>query len=315
MTQVQLLLWRLLTHVHTCKFILSYLNNNNNNIQNSNHKKHKQHKPWWKFSDKLEEKWKIMKKAYHKYLHNRSQLMYKIRYIMSYKEFRKEKASSIQKWLKTRNEQIEEKIKNTINVNWKQWKKITKTSHRKPILIHNNNGSIPLNNVQSTNNLASTFSNIFIKHNTNTEPSHENNVHQLVTDNNVINSSNDLLDKRIDINDIIDRCKSCNDKTSTGPDCIPAKLIKAAKYNFHCALFIIFNYSWNAGVIPQDWKDSIIIPIYKNGDKNNGKSYRPISVTSVVVRIFERVLYKRYFNIVIDKINNLQAGFRKIYLL
>jgi hypothetical protein len=136
-------------------------------------------------------------------------------------------------------------------------------------------------------------------------------VNSTVTNDNTINSQNVLTDGLIDINDVIDRCKTCNEKTSTGPDLVHAKLIKSTNHNFHYALYIIFNYSWIHGVLPQDWKDSIIVPIYKNGEKTEGKNYRPISITSVIVRIFERVLYGRYLNLVKDKINNMQAGFRK----
>ena len=46
-------------------------------------------------------------------------------------------------------------------------------------------------------------------------------VNSTVTDDNTINSQNVLTDGLIDINDVIDRCKTCNEKTSTGPDLVP----------------------------------------------------------------------------------------------
>jgi hypothetical protein len=290
--------------------------NNNNNQQKiyKNKNTGKINQPWWKFSNKLEEKWKIMKKSYYKMLHNKTNTHHKIKYIIAYKNFKQEKNSTIQKWITNRNKKIEEKLNQSITVNWKQWKKINKTSHKTPIQIFNTDKSIPINTKQSTNNLASTFEKIFNTHDSDTNNTNnlwENMVNSSVTYDMTINSHNALTDGLIDINDVIDRCKTCNEKTSTGPDLVHAKLIKSTNHNFHYALYIIFNYSWIHGVLPQDWKDSIIVPIYKNGEKTEGKNYRPISITSVIVRIFERVLDGRYLNLVKDKINNMQAGFRK----
>ena len=114
------------------------INNNNNNdmfrINNNNNQQKiyknkntgKINQPWWKFSNKLEEKWKIMKKSYYKMLHNKTNTHHKIKYIIAYKNFKQEKNSAIQKWITNRNKKIEEKLNQSITVNWKQWKKINK---------------------------------------------------------------------------------------------------------------------------------------------------------------------------------------------
>ena len=40
------------------------------------------------------------------------------------------------------------------------------------------------------------------------------------------------------------------------------------------------------------WKLSFIIPLHKKGDTNNKANYRQISITSIMSRVFERILVK-----------------------
>ena len=76
----------------------------------------------------------------------------------------------------------------------------------------------------------------------------------------------------------------------------------------------IFQNVWSSGAMPEIWKQSIIVPILKQGkprtDKNN---YRPIALTSHVAKLMERVILQRlvYFCEKNCIIPHNQAGFRK----
>ena len=55
---------------------------------------------------------------------------------------------------------------------------------------------------------------------------------------------------------------------------------------------MIFQESLNSGFIPEDWRKGVIVPIYKrNGKPTEVASYRPISLTSVVSKLLERILH------------------------
>ena len=57
----------------------------------------------------------------------------------------------------------------------------------------------------------------------------------------------------------------------------------------------LFNTSWKTGLIPSIWKKVIVIPILKAGKpRNKGNSYRPISLTSCMCKLMERMVNKRH---------------------
>jgi hypothetical protein len=74
-------------------------------------------------------------------------------------------------------------------------------------------------------------------------------------------------------------------------------------------LSLIFNESYNSGILPIEWKLSTIVPVFKKGSKSNPSNYRPINLTSPIARLMEKMIseairesYKFYFD-------NNQFGF------
>ena len=59
-------------------------------------------------------------------------------------------------------------------------------------------------------------------------------------------------------------------------------------------LLKIFNASWKNASVPQTWRDATMLPIHKKGkDKTKADSYRPISLTSCVGKLIERLVNNR----------------------
>src|SRR5215510_3445053 len=54
---------------------------------------------------------------------------------------------------------------------------------------------------------------------------------------------------------------------SPGIDQIPAELIKAGGRTLCCAIHKLVISIWKKEELPEEWKESIIVPIYKKGDK------------------------------------------------
>ena len=54
----------------------------------------------------------------------------------------------------------------------------------------------------------------------------------------------------------------------------------------------IFQLSLCSGTLPQDWISAHIVPVHKKNDKSNPSNYRPISLTSIVVKTLERLVHR-----------------------
>ena len=61
-----------------------------------------------------------------------------------------------------------------------------------------------------------------------------------------------------------------------------------------CKLLQIYNYCWEYGVLPQIWREAIMIPILKKGkDPKEANSYRPVNLISCMVKTMERIVNER----------------------
>ena len=69
---------------------------------------------------------------------------------------------------------------------------------------------------------------------------------------------------------------------SLGIDQIPAELIKAGGGKICCAIHKIIISIWNKEEFPEELKESIIVPVYKKGDKTDCTKYRGTSLLSTM---------------------------------
>ena len=100
---------------------------------------------------------------------------------------------------------------------------------------------------------------------------------------------------------------------STGPDMIPALLIKKFKFQFTEILLLIFRKSYHEGKVPSQMKTARIRPIFKSGVKTEPSNYRPVSLTSIIAKMFERII-KQHIESHIDThdiLSECQHGFRR----
>jgi hypothetical protein len=78
-------------------------------------------------------------------------------------------------------------------------------------------------------------------------------------------------------------------------------------YSLYCFNFPI----WNTKKLPDRWKESIIIPIHKKGDKTDCSNYRGISLLSASYKILSNILLSRLSPYVDEIIEDHQCGFRR----
>jgi hypothetical protein len=95
----------------------------------------------------------------------------------------------------------------------------------------------------------------------------------------------------------------------TGSDEIPAELIQAGGETLLPVIHKLINSVRNKEELPDQWKESIFVPIYKKGDKTEGNSYRGISLLSTSYKILSNQISR--LGLYIDEIiGDHQCGFR-----
>ena len=96
-------------------------------------------------------------------------------------------------------------------------------------------------------------------------------------------------------NEIGNIIQSLNENKSTGPNSIPIFILKFLESFFSYWLSLIINLSFEISIFT-DLKIAQITPIYKKGCKLSKINYRPISLLSVLSKIFEKDLYTRMYS-------------------
>ena len=94
---------------------------------------------------------------------------------------------------------------------------------------------------------------------------------------------------------ILECIKQLKSGSACGVDGLPVWFFKTFSEQLAVPLQMIFAESFNSGLLPQEWKISLITPVYKGPkhDSKNPASYRPVSLTCIACRIMEKLL-KQY---------------------
>jgi hypothetical protein len=80
---------------------------------------------------------------------------------------------------------------------------------------------------------------------------------------------------------------------SPGTDQIPAELIHAGGNTLCSEIHKLINCIWNKEELPEQWKESIIVPFCKKGDKMDCSNHRGISLLSTSHKILSNIFLSR----------------------
>jgi len=114
--------------------------------------------------------------------------------------------------------------------------------------------------------------------------------------------------------ELMSAIKTMKGKGAPGPDDIPPSFIKNLGPKALQELLEICNESFLTGEVPTAWKRAIIIPLLKSGKPASQiASFRPISLTSCLMKTLERMVVNRLYYMAETRgwLTSAQAGFRK----
>ena len=81
---------------------------------------------------------------------------------------------------------------------------------------------------------------------------------------------------------------------ASSPGCIPVVVLKNCTLELSYILAEIFNKCLKEFYFPGCWKVSLVVPVFKNvGERSTAKNYRPVSLLSVVSKVFEELVNNR----------------------
>ena len=114
-------------------------------------------------------------------------------------------------------------------------------------------------------------------------------------------------------NGVLKLLLNINEHKATGPDKIPGKILKLCASELTEVLVLLFQASLDQGMVPNDWKNANIVPLFKKGDKSKPENYRPVSLTSITCKLLEHIIHSNVMDH-LDKfeiLNDIQHGFRQ----
>lgn len=93
--------------------------------------------------------------------------------------------------------------------------------------------------------------------------------------------------------EVLKELRSINVNKSCGPDEMHPRVMRELADVLALPLSMIFNSALESGVVPLDWRLANVTPIFKKGNRHQAENYRPVSLTSVVCKIMEKLIRGR----------------------
>jgi hypothetical protein len=124
---------------------------------------------------------------------------------------------------------------------------------------------------------------------------------------------NEISDIVFSMDEVMNYLSHLNIYKSGGPDQIHPKMLKTLSKNsdFILAITNLFNECVASGSIPKVWKTAQVTALHKKGPKWEACNYRPISLTCILCKVFEKVVRNHVMNHFLPFVSDTQHGFLK----
>ena len=162
-------------------------------------------------------------------------------------------------------------------------------------------GSMTKNDSETAELLADAFSSVYVK-----EPEGP-----LTEECYAKNLPIPILDLKIDIKDVQFELSMLDMGKAMGPDNIHPKLLKflSDSVDFVTAVWKLFDKCTVTSSIPSQWKTASVTALFKKGSKKDPLNYRPVSLTCIISKVYEKFVRRHILEHVETKIHTSQHGF------
>ena len=164
---------------------------------------------------------------------------------------------------------------------WKYIKSRTKPRSNISHLINRKTGKLTETEQEQANVLADQFSSVMVK-----EPDGE-----LPDIEDKVLKTSPLSYIHITEEMVLKKLKNLDPSKSPGPDGIHPRVLKEIATAIAPALTELYNNIITSHDIPNDWRTATITAIFKKGIKSDPGNYRPVSLTCIICKILESIIY------------------------
>ena len=293
------------SHIEAYNYLTSeILSSADDSIPKTKGKPHRPAVPWWnKTCNNLR---KITRKCYRWYLSSRSivsKSIYQRAMAKQRNYFKKVKKESWLFYINGINSKTPSRL---------IWKKIRKLSGK---FVPSPTPCLKINNVLLTKpddvaeKLGEHFSEVSSSRNYST---HFQNVKNSKISLNFNSKNCEVYNAKFTLREVKEALSS-SESTSPGEDNILYGMLKHLPESAKSFLLKILNKIWETGIFPPSWKVAIVVPIKKPlKDPHLPTSYRPISLTSCVCKLFEKMVNSRLvWHLENNGLLSVQFGFRR----
>ena len=244
-------------------------------------------------SPELREMIRKKHRTWQRYMETRDQLK-----LRDYKRARNKLKNALRVAKKKHEKDIADSVKSNPKKFWRYVGEKTKKKSQVPDLI-NNEGQRTTSNEEKAELLGSFFSSVMT-----VEP--EGPLPQVEMKKNQYNWGEEITETQIR-----EKLKELNPNKSQGPDKVHPRCLIEIKEQMIKPLQILFNTSLRTMQVPAEWKTAAITPVYKKGNKASCDNYRPVSLTSIVCKLLEKIIRDKIMGYLrkYELLSNKQYGF------
>lgn len=176
---------------------------------------------------------------------------------------------------------------------WARLKRVMPRSHKAQASFPDRDGAPPQSPQQSLNNLAEHLARVSsLAHEPSHDADHERHVKEYLA-NHVLPHSNVREPPSFSLDDVSQACSRFRLNTALGSDNVSPYFLKRGGDVVHKSLYMLFSILSRHGMVPSSFRHGHVVTLYKGeGEVSNPNNYRPITITSVVARLYERVHVK-----------------------